>query len=150
MIFTALEEERHLYKCSDFIVVWKKFISRRDQSEILAYSLRATASFLNPLLFLEVMVKHTGSYRRKNKELLTKSPHKRGKISLTKYFATYKEGQKVLLALEPSVSKGLYFLRYHGKIGVVKGKQGRCYQVHIKDGGKEKQLIVHPVHLKGA
>ena len=29
-----------------------------------------------------------------------------------------------------------------------KGKKGNCYEVLIKDGGKEKTLIVHPIHLK--
>ena len=82
--------------------------------------------------------------------MLTKSPTQRGKISLTKYFAKYKDNQKVILSVEPSVSKGMYFHRFHGKIGMVKGMQGKCYKVSIKDGGKEKTIIVHPVHLKGA
>ncbi len=44
--------------------------------------------------------------------------------------------------------KGMYLPRFHGRIGVVKGQRGKCYEVAIKDGSKEKILIVHPVHLK--
>ena len=36
----------------------------------------------------------------------------------------------------------------HSKTGIVKGKKGSCYEINIKDGKKEKILIIHPVHLK--
>ncbi len=49
---------------------------------------------------------------------------------------------------EPAVQHGMYYPRFHGKHGVVKGKQGNCYIVGIKDKNKAKDLIVHPVHLK--
>jgi len=42
----------------------------------------------------------------------------------------------------------MYFPRFHGLAGIVKGKKGNCYQVTIKDGRKTKELVVHPVHLK--
>ena len=35
-----------------------------------------------------------------------------------------------------------------GKIGTVTGQCGENYKVKIRDGGKEKILYVHPVHLK--
>ena len=46
------------------------------------------------------------------------------------------------------MQKGMYHSRFYGKMGVVKGKKGRCYEVMITDGSKQKTLIVHPVHLK--
>ncbi len=94
------------------------------------------------------MVTRTGSSRRKAKKKLTKDKRERGKLSLTKYFAKFSEGDKVVLKAEPSVHKGTYHTRFHGKQGIVKAKQGRCYAVSIKDGSKQKTLIVHPVHLK--
>ena len=78
---------------------------------------------------------------------MTKHYREKGKISFTKYFADYKEGDKVTLKAEPAVQKGIYHLRFHGKTGIVKGKQGNCYNVEIKDGNKPKVLVVHPVHL---
>ena len=78
---------------------------------------------------------------------MTKHHSEKGKISFTKYFAKYVEGDKVTLKAEPAVQKGIYHLRFHGKVGVVKSRQGNCYNVEIKDGGKPKLLVVHPVHL---
>jgi len=94
------------------------------------------------------MVTRIGSSRRKAKRKLTKPKRERGKLSLTKYFAKFKEDDKVILKAEPIIQTGMYHVRFHGKEGTVKGKQGRCYKVAIKDGGKQKVLILHPVHLK--
>lgn len=94
------------------------------------------------------MVTRTGSTRRKARKRLTKTRRTRGKISLTKYFATFKPDEKVVLKAEPAVQKGMYHIRFHGKVGIIKGTQGRCYQVQIKDGSKQKVLIVNPVHLQ--
>lgn len=94
------------------------------------------------------MVKRIGGLRRKSRHKLRKSLRNRGKISLTKYFQGLKQGDKVRLCAEPAVQKGMYFLRFHGKSGVVEGKKGACYEIKIRDGNKEKTLIVHPVHLK--
>jgi len=93
------------------------------------------------------MANRRGSYRRKTRKLMSKHFRERGKISLTKYFAEYKEGEKITLKAEPAVQNGIYHLRFHSKTGVVKGKQGKCYKVEIKDGNKPKELIVHPIHL---
>ena len=94
------------------------------------------------------MVKRTGSTRRKARKKLVKPTTSRGKLSLTKYFAKFSEGEKVVLKAEPAVQGGMYHIRFHGKVGVVKDKQGECYKVDIKDGSKQKTLIIHPVHLK--
>ncbi len=61
---------------------------------------------------------------------------------------SFKAGQKVHLSIEPSLHKGNYHTKFIGKTGVVKGSRGKCYEVAISDGGKEKLLIIHPVHLK--
>ena len=94
------------------------------------------------------MAQRTGGFRRKTRDKLKKGLREKGKISLTKYFQTFSEGDKVCLKGEPAVQKGMYFPRFHGKNGIIKGKSGSCYEVKIKDGDKEKLLIVHPVHLK--
>jgi len=94
------------------------------------------------------MVKRIGGFRRKTRHKLKKAHGKKGKISIRNYFQQFKVGQKVLLKAEPAVQKGMYFPRFHSKTGVVKGKKGSCYEINIKDGKKEKLLIIHPVHLK--
>jgi ribosomal protein L21E len=37
--------------------------------------------------------------------------------------------------------------RYQGRVAVVRARVGRSYRIAFLDGGKEKQLIAHPVHL---
>jgi large subunit ribosomal protein L21e len=96
------------------------------------------------------MVTRVGTSRTKTRHLMKKPYKKKGKISLTKYFAKYNTGDRVILKAEPAVQKGLYFLRYHGKMGTIEGKQGNCYKVQIKDRKKQKTMIVHPVHLQRA
>jgi len=58
------------------------------------------------------------------------------------------EGDRVLLSAEPAMQKSLYHPRFHGKTGKVLAKRGECYELQITDGGKEKMIIVHPVHLR--
>jgi len=93
-------------------------------------------------------MKKTGGMRRKTRHLSKKPRGTKGRLSLRRYLQLFKIGERVNLSIEPSVQKGLYHLAFYGRSGIVKGKKGRCYEVSIKDGGKEKTLIVHPVHLK--
>ena len=64
------------------------------------------------------------------------------------YFQEFKTGDNVCLAAEPSIHGGMYYPRFHGKAGIVVGKQGKCYEVRIHDVKMPKTVIVHPVHLK--
>ena len=93
-------------------------------------------------------MKRIGGFRRKSRHKLSKSKAEKGKISISKYFQKLEIGQKVALDLESAIHKGVHHPIFLGKSGVVKGMQGKCYKVQITDGGKNKTLIVHPVHLK--
>tara|TARA_Y100000310_G_scaffold345483_1_gene465512 strand:+ start:2936 stop:3223 length:288 start_codon:yes stop_codon:yes gene_type:complete len=95
-------------------------------------------------------MQRVGGFRRKTRRKLSKKVRQKGKFSLTRFFQRLSEGDKVYLVAEPSIQKGMYFPRFHGKAGVVDGKQGSNYYVKIKDGNKPKRLLVHPVHLKRA
>lgn len=94
------------------------------------------------------MAQRTGSSRRKTRSKFRKNIRTKGKISLTRYLQNFNIGEKVNLSAEPAVQKGMYHTRFHGKIGTIKNKKGNCYEVLIKDGKKNKILIIHPVHLK--
>ncbi|MBI2653278.1 50S ribosomal protein L21e [Candidatus Woesearchaeota archaeon] len=96
------------------------------------------------------MVRRIGGFRRKTRYKFRKEKRARGKISLTRYFQSFKVGDKVYLAVEPSVQKGMYHPRFMGRAGIIKSRRGKCYEVSINDLGKEKTLIVHPIHLKRA
>jgi len=94
------------------------------------------------------MVTRIGRSRRKTRHLMSKNIRSKGKISITRYLQKFEVGEKVALKMEPAVQKGGYFPRFHGKIGTVSGKQGRCYSISVKDINKLKTVLVHPVHLK--
>lgn len=94
------------------------------------------------------MTKRIGGFRRKTRSKLSKSPRTKGKISLARYLQNFNINDKVTLNAEPAYQKGMYHPRFHNKVGIVKAKQGNCYKVDIKDGGKLKTLIIHPIHLK--
>ena len=94
------------------------------------------------------MVKRIGRARRKTRSKLRKNIKNKGKFSLSSFFQTFKLGEQVLLKAESSIQKGMYLPRYHGKIGKIRKKQGKCYEVMIRDKNKEKILIVHPIHLR--
>ena len=95
------------------------------------------------------MSNRIGGLRRKSRYKLKKERRRKGKISVSRFMQTFKSGQRVHLSVEPSMHKGVYHPRFIGKTGTVRGLRGKCYEVSIKDGDKEKLLIVHPVHLKG-
>lgn len=94
------------------------------------------------------MVQRKGGNRSGTRQIMRKKQGTHGKFSLRRYLQILSAGEKVALVAESSIHKGLYFKRFHGRVATVKGRRGFCYEVEIKDGNKEKTLIVHPVHLK--
>jgi len=86
--------------------------------------------------------------RGKSRHKFRKGPREKGKLRISKFIQCFEHGQKVHLSLESSYHKGLFHQRFQGKTGTVIASRGRCYEVVIKDGGKEKMIIVHPVHLQ--
>jgi len=94
------------------------------------------------------MVKRIGGMRRKTRYKFRKEKRQKGKISITRYFQSFNAGDRVYLGLESAVQKGAYYPRFMGRTGIIKGKRGKCYMVSLNDLGKEKTLIVHPVHLR--
>lgn len=94
------------------------------------------------------MVTRIGGNRRKTRKKLQKPVRQKGKMSIRRFNQELESGTRVQLNADPSYQKGIYFRRFHGKIGVVSGKKGACYRVLLNDGGKEKMMLVHPVHLR--
>jgi large subunit ribosomal protein L21e len=71
----------------------------------------------------------------------------RGKISLSKYFQKFKEGDAVAVKRDISLNAN-FPKRIQGKTGTIKGKRGKVYIVKIKDISKEKEFLIEPIHLK--
>lgn len=93
-------------------------------------------------------MQRTGGTRRKTRNKLKKNVRTKGKIAIRKYFQGFEEGEKVYFVAEPAVQGGMYHPKFHGKAGIVEKKQGSNYYVKIKDGNKQKSILVHPIHLK--
>jgi large subunit ribosomal protein L21e len=71
----------------------------------------------------------------------------KGKISLTRFFQKFKEGDSVAVARELSTKIG-YSKRIQGRTGKVIGKRGSAYEIEISDLGKPKRYLIKPIHLK--
>ncbi|QGA54480.1 50S ribosomal protein L21e [Sulfolobus sp. E5-1-F] len=94
------------------------------------------------------MVKHSRGYRTRSRSLLKKSPRERGAVpSLSRLMVEYKEGDKVVVKINPSIHSAMPHRRYQGKVGKIIGKRGRAYLVSVTLGDKEKVIIVRPEHL---
>ena len=79
---------------------------------------------------------------RKRKQLRT-----RGKLKLSNYFQEFKQGDRVAVVMELSVNPK-FPKQIQGRSGEITSKRGSSYVVKINDLNKEKQYIIHPVHLK--
>ena len=71
----------------------------------------------------------------------------RGKLSLSRYFQKLENGDFVAIVREKAVASD-FPLRLQGVTGVVEGKRGKAYIIKIKDGRKEKRILIEAIHLK--
>ena len=71
----------------------------------------------------------------------------RGKVSFTRFFQKFKEGDSVAVARELS-EPFAYSKRLNGRTGKVIKKRGSAYYVEIADLGKSKKYSIKPIHLK--
>ncbi len=94
------------------------------------------------------MVRRVGTSRTKSRKVLKKPHNQKGKLSLSRYFAEFKAGDRVVIKIDSAVQKGTCHIRFHGRSGAVNEKRGNCYDIEIKDGSKKKTLCLHPAHLK--
>lgn len=93
------------------------------------------------------MVKSKGK-RSKTRSKLRKKIRDRGKVPTTKAIQDFPPGTKTSIKINPSVTSGQPHNRFHGRTGVISGKQGQSYVVNIKDGDKIKKVITRPEHLE--
>ncbi len=71
----------------------------------------------------------------------------RGKLQLSRYFQKFENGDFVAIYQEKSIPVN-FSKRFQGSTGIVVGKKGKVYVVKIKDGKKEKEMLIEPIHLK--
>jgi ribosomal protein L21E len=71
----------------------------------------------------------------------------RGKISFSRFFQKFQEGDYVAVARDLTIPFP-YSKRVQGRTGTVIEKRGSCYYVEIKDLNKPKRYLIKPIHLK--
>ena len=96
------------------------------------------------------MVKASKGGRRRTRNVMQKRARDRGLSPITRAFQEFEVGDKASVSLDPSIHKGQPHVRFHGRTGTVVGRQGDAFVLDVRDGGKMKQIIVRPEHLKKA
>jgi large subunit ribosomal protein L21e len=86
--------------------------------------------------------------RRRTRNVLSKSPRKRGLSPITYEFQEFEVGERVNIVLDPSIHRGMPHPRFHGKTGTVVGNQGKAFVVKVRDGNKLKTVVSRPEHLR--
>jgi large subunit ribosomal protein L21e len=81
---------------------------------------------------------------------MQKRARDRGLSPITRAFQSFDIGENANVNIDPSIHKGQPHVRFHGRTGTVVGMQGNAYLIDVMDGGKKKQIIVRPEHLRKA
>ena len=77
----------------------------------------------------------------------SKSIKEKGKLSFTRYFQKFSEGDPIVLTMNLSF-KNDFPLRMQGRTGVVIGTRGAAYVVKVNEGNMARQYIVKAINLK--
>jgi len=93
------------------------------------------------------MVKRSKGIRSKSRHILRKKPRHRGMSPLTRALQQFEVGDSVNIIIDPAVHHGMPHIRFHGLTGKVQGMQGKSYLIDLRDGNKQKTLVVRPEHL---
>lgn len=96
------------------------------------------------------MPKSSKGFRSRSRGTFTKDVREKGMPPITRFLQTFEIGESVLVNLEPSDPHGQPHPRYQGRTCTVVERVGRAYKIEFIDGGKRKQLIANPVHLRKA
>jgi len=90
-----------------------------------------------------MVVKSHGPKRRTREKF-----RKIGRVAINRFLKEFKIGEKVVIDIDSYSQQGVPFRRFQGLSGKIIEKRGKAYIVEIKDGGKTKQIIAKPEHLK--
>ncbi len=82
--------------------------------------------------------------------MFQKRARDRGLSPITRIFQEFEVGEKASVNIDPSIHKGQPHVRFHGRTGTVTGSRGKAYLLKVRMGGKEKEIIVRPEHLRKA
>jgi large subunit ribosomal protein L21e len=90
-----------------------------------------------------MVVKSHGPRKRTRKKF-----KKNTRNTVNRFMRQFELGDRIVVDIESSSSKGMPFRRFQGLSGKVVGRRGRAYLVEIKDGNKIKKIAANPEHIK--
>jgi large subunit ribosomal protein L21e len=96
------------------------------------------------------MVKASKGIMEKTRQKFRRGPRQRGLSPITRSFQSFKDGERVTIVIDSSLQKGWPHHRFHGMTGTIVGRRGNAYLVDVRFGGRIKQAIVRPEHLRRA
>lgn len=96
------------------------------------------------------MVKASKGVRRRTRFVMQKRARQRGLSPITHMFRKFQVGERASVNIDPGLHKGQPHVRFQGRTGTVVGTQGKAYLIDVMMGGKKKQIIVRPEHLRKA
>jgi large subunit ribosomal protein L21e len=96
------------------------------------------------------MVKASKGIMEKTRQKFRRGPRERGLSPITRSFQTFEDGEHVTIVIDSSVQRGWPHHRFHGMTGTVVGRRGNSYLVDVRFGGRIKQAVVRPEHLRRA
>lgn len=93
------------------------------------------------------MVYGSHGFLRRSRNILKGNPRDRGKISIRRYTQKFEIGEIAAIDIDVRY-RNIPYPKFNGKIGRIKGKQGRAYYITINDNGRYKDILVPPEHLQ--
>ena len=96
------------------------------------------------------MVKASKGIMEKTQQKFRRSPRDRGLSPITRSFQSFEVGERVTIVIDSSVQKGWPHHRFHGMTGTVVERRGAAFVIDVRFGGRIKQAIVRPEHLRRA
>ncbi|HKZ63540.1 MAG TPA: 50S ribosomal protein L21e [Thermoplasmata archaeon] len=96
------------------------------------------------------MVKASKGIMEGSRQKLRRRVRERGLSPITRSLQSFEVGDKATIVIDGSRQKGWPHHRFHGLTGTVVERRGRAYVIDVRFGGKVKQAIVSPEHLRRA
>jgi len=94
------------------------------------------------------MVRRSKGIRSNTRKKFKKDHRARGMTTITRTLQNFDVGEKANIVIDPSVHGGQPHHRFHGFCGTVVGTQGDVFKVSVKDGRKDKVLLIAAEHLR--
>ena len=94
------------------------------------------------------MVKASKGIMSATRQKFRKSPRERGQHAITPALQTFEVGEQARIQIDSAVQRGQPHQRFHGSTGTIVERRGRGYVLDVRFGGKVKQAVALPEHLK--